>query len=470
MTTHSDSAAAHPTTTTIQENTVHADDEGVAEAGRDPGWLSRRTFLTVGGVTVVAGAAAALGWRREGSAAPAPAPAAAAPAGAVTPPLKADVYTHLAGTDGWISLPSQNTSWHPDRLAPSPFNTYVFGFADASAFVNPATGTAAGTTGLAALKNQAQIDAPLLGYDEGKKVQINLTNLGFKQRPDLTDGHTIHWHGFKNAIPLFDGVPEMSVATPVGRTFSFFFDLLKGTAGTYMYHCHWEDVEHVQMGMRGLVYVRPLQNSDPAFTAHFPGKKFAYNDGDGSTAYDREFGFHLSDMWLQSHWEDAHIQQPDWSDYNADAYLLNGRSYPDTELPNGADQSFVGPDAARLKYQPYSSLIRCNSGDRVLIRMANLGYTQPAMTLDSIPLKIVGRDASWLRGNYVDTNTLRLGPGESVDAIFTAPVVTQETSFRFANRNYGAATSGNQPGLGGQSTRVVVSPAGTLGVQGGINR
>ena len=77
-------------------------------------------------------------------------------------------------------------------------------------------------------------------------------------RPDLFDGHTLHWHGFVNAIPLFDGVPELSLAVPIGRDLSYFYR--PHDAGTYMYHCHFEDVEHVQMGMTGMVFVRPKQN------------------------------------------------------------------------------------------------------------------------------------------------------------------------------------------------------------------
>ena len=100
--------------------------------------------------------------------------------------------------------------------------------------------------------------------------------------------------------------------------------------------------------------------------------------------------------------------------------------------------------------------------------MANLGYTTPAMTLDGIRLRVVGKDASWLRGNYVETHTLRLGPGEAVDAIFTAPTVAAKTTFAFANRNYGASVSGAGPG--GQATQVDVYPAGTLPAQGGINQ
>ena len=58
---------------------------------------------------------------------------------------------------------------------------------------------------------KAQISAPMLAFDEGDDITITLTNLGLLQRPDLFDGHTLHWHGFVNAIPLFDGVPELSL-------------------------------------------------------------------------------------------------------------------------------------------------------------------------------------------------------------------------------------------------------------------
>jgi hypothetical protein len=39
-------------------------------------------------------------------------------------------------------------------------------------------------------------------------MKVTLTNLGLVQRPDLTDSHTIHWHGFDIPSPLNDGVPE----------------------------------------------------------------------------------------------------------------------------------------------------------------------------------------------------------------------------------------------------------------------
>ena len=46
------------------------------------------------------------------------------------------------------------------------------------------------------------------------------------------------------------------------REFPYFYH--PPDPGTYMYHCHFEDVEHVQMGMTGIVFVRPAQNKTGA--------------------------------------------------------------------------------------------------------------------------------------------------------------------------------------------------------------
>ena len=74
-------------------------------------------------------------------------------------------------------------------------------------------------------------------------------------RPDLTDAHTLHWHGFRDAIPYFDGEPHGSVSVPIGKEFVYVYR--PHDPGTYMFHCHVEDVEHVHMGMTGQVFVRP---------------------------------------------------------------------------------------------------------------------------------------------------------------------------------------------------------------------
>ena len=62
----------------------------------------------------------------------------------------------------------------------------------------------------------------------------------------------------------------------------------------------------------------------------------------------------------------------------------------------------------------------------VLLRFANLGFMEAAMTLAGIRLRVVGRDATRCAAatapyRATRPNTLSFGAGESFDAIFTAP-------------------------------------------------
>jgi FtsP/CotA-like multicopper oxidase with cupredoxin domain len=381
----------------------------------------------------------------------------------------------IGATDGWISLPQTTKikTYHPDPLAPTGKTTYIFGFANVTGMsaVNRAT-----------LNNAAQVSAPLLHFDEDAEYTLDLTNLGLKMRPDLVDSHTIHWHGFRNAIPMFDGEPSSSFSVPIGRTASYYYR--PRDAGTYMYHCHFEDTEHVHMGMVGLLFVRPRQN---AGVGPIPAGKYAYNDGflpgtPRSTAYDREYSMFLSEIWAYQHWADAHIQLADWTDYEPDFYLLNGRAYPDTLVGNGSysngeqQGSPVGLTAPAgrpdLQHQPLGSIVHVNAGEKVLLRFANLGYRRQAMTLDGIRMHVVGKDATPLTKDVFDmsywTNTLLVAPGESYDAIITAPAHSGASSYdtyALYNRNLAQLANAGGNGLGGQATEVRVYAPGTLAPQ-----
>jgi hypothetical protein len=241
--------------------------------------------------------------------------------------------------------------------------------------------------------------------------------------------------------------------------------------------------------------VRPLQNGN---TTLYPSGKYAYNDGNGSTGYDREFAMFCSEVWGDSHWADAHIQLPEWSDYKADFCLLNGRVYPDTLAPNSpinaaastnalavvTDASgdlTTNPGYEHLQYQPLSSLVTCNAGERVLLRFANLGFKEAAMTLAGIRMKVIGKDATPMRGrDGTDTSyyasTVSFGAGESIDAIFTAPAYSGGSGSsgqgydtyvlydRAYERSNNLAAEGALP-YGGRKTEVRVYPASTLAAQ-----
>ena len=356
----------------------------------------------------------------------------------------------LAATDGWITMPGRN----PDTAV------YIFGFI-------PVSPTATVAQLQSAYKGHAQHTAPTLDLKQEDDIKITLTNLGLQQRPDLTDPHTIHWHGFDVPTPLNDGVPEVSIGVPIGQQFTYFYRPHR--AGTYMYHCHNEDVEHVQMGMSGILFVRPIQDGN---TTLYPSGRYAYNDGDGSTGYDRHFAILLNEIEERQHDADRDIQTFVMTDHDPQFFTLNGRVYPQTTLPNGTGVSTLNPLSGLYDYsQPNSSLIQANPGERILLRLANLAYTQHTMQMPGIPLKVIGQDASLLRNGAVDTsyrtNTLFLGPGEARDVLFTAPAFNAASPsgtdargaynvYFFRNRDWRKLSNHGLPGPGGMMTELRV--------------
>jgi FtsP/CotA-like multicopper oxidase with cupredoxin domain len=404
---------------------------------RDKG-STRRQFLKTAGVgaagVVAAGSGFAAVARGGGN---------RSLASSLSPVYSNEVTMALAATDGHIVLPNR----------PSNKPVYIFGFIHVPA--PPDAGSDPSSLG-ATYKGNAQHPAPILGfrqYDPATgigDVRITLTNLGFVGRPDLVDSHTIHWHGFRAPVAVMDGVPEVSIAVPQQRQFTYFYR--PHDPGTYMYHCHFEDVEHVQMGMTSIVFVRPLQ-----------GDKFVYNDGDGSTAFDREYAILVNEIWTEVHDNDEDIQETIETDYKPNYFTFNGRVYPQTIVPSG-DPS--------LPSQPISSLVQCNGGDKVLFRLANLGYQQHALQLPGIPMKVVGEDATLLRSpggadlSY-QTNTIYIGPGTARDVIFVAPAYNPSKRssvdargaynlYFFKNRSAWKLSNDGAPGLGGMMTEVRV--------------
>ena len=389
---------------------------------------------------------------------------------------------HFAATDGWMYLPPDATvpPYHPDNMAPDPFTTYIFGFRNVTGLNNNQVFNQ---------KEKAQLTAPLFWLEQETDNLLSVTNLGLAVRPDLIDAHTLHFHGFRNAIPIFDGEPHSSVGIPIARELTYFYR--PHDPGTYMYHCHFEETEHVHMGMIGPCFVTPIQNYEMptqlgGSTDPLAPRGYVFNDGDGSTAYDREFIMLVSEIWTESHWCDSHVQLPEWSDYNPEFYLLNGRVYPDTLLPNGGGRDnqgeLIAPDGyPQLQYQPVSSLVNCNAGDQVLFRIINLGFEEQAMRLAGIKMKVVGKDATMLRGRdgtdlTYFSSSVAVGPGESTDAIFTAPPFDASKAtpdgynvYLFYNRNYQRMSNGGHDGYGGAMTEIHVYPAGTLPAQDGPN-
>jgi Multicopper oxidase len=319
------------------------------------------------------------------------------------------------------------------------------------------------------------IPAPLMAFDEDDEFFLTLTNVGMIMRPDLFEQHTVHFHGYPNASSFYDGVPDASVAINIGASFTYYY--LAPDAGTYFWHCHITPPEHLQMGMVGQLYVRPRQNRVPAATtlnaalvaqqedlrtacrrasdgatpavtaatdilcsnpvpavstAATGGSKYAYNDGDGTTAYDVEYPIQIHGFDPNFHFVGMTFNPEGFSDMKDKYFLLNGRSYPDTVTPGPlATQS---TDGSMHFSQPLPSIINIPAGKKALLRISDLDVSE-YQTLASIgiPMKVIGYNAKLLRdqaGNnlYYTTNSITLGGGESLDVILDASDTTKYTS------------------------------------------
>ena len=307
------------------------------------------------------------------------------------------------------------------------------------------------------------IPAPMIAIDEGDELFLTLTNVGMVMRPDLFEQHTVHFHGYPNASSFYDGVPDASVAINIGASFTYYY--LAPEAGTYMWHCHISPPEHLQMGMVGQLYVRPRQDSvdpkqyqflrqaavaaqasvdtkcsssDMLCSTQVPpvpasatqlapvvaGRLYAFDDGDGSTAYDVEYPIQMHGFDPNFHFIGMTFNPESFVDTKDKFFLLNGRSYPDTVNP--APMNTQATDGTPHFSQPLSALINIPLGGKALLRFSDLNVTE-YHTLSSlgIPMHVIGMNARLLRdqdGVNTDyyTNSITLGGGETADVILDA--------------------------------------------------
>ncbi|MGH8263479.1 MAG: multicopper oxidase domain-containing protein [Steroidobacteraceae bacterium] len=305
--------------------------------------------------------------------------------------------------------------------------------------------------------------APMIAIDEDDELFLTLTNVGQIMRPDLFEQHTVHFHGYPNASSFYDGVPDASVAINIGGSFTYYY--LAPDAGTYIWHCHITPPEHLQMGMVGQIYVRPRQNRVPVGNGlraalelqqndlrtasncasdvlcgspvpaansvaqtinprtHRP-QMYAYNDGDGSTAYDVEYPIQIHGFDPDFHFVGMTFNPENFTDSKNKYFLLNGRSYPDT-ITEGALSTQVADGTDHFS-QPLPTIINIPVGGKALLRFGDL-ETNEFQTLASlgVPMHVIALNARLLRdmaGNDTSyyTNSITMGGGESLDVILDA--------------------------------------------------
>lgn len=338
---------------------------------------------------------------------------------------------------------------------------YLFSFADLTGMPTKTRNNKNAMIDAAILSHEWP--APTIELQQGQEFYLNLTNVGMLMRPDLFDPHTVHFHGFPEASAVYDGVPDSSVSIGMGATLTYYYKI--NDPGTYMYHCHVEATEHMQMGMLGNLYVKPAQNGTSFTIGTKTFTQFVYNDGDGSTGYDVEYPVQLGSFDGAFHDASESTQPLPFALMKDNYPMINGRGYPDT-VDERTDTFPTTPGANNTVVptsQPVSSLITANAGEKVLLRISNLSiYRYYTLQSLGIPMKIVGKDAKLLRTAdgltdlYYNTNSVQVGGGESFDVIMDVPTdAAGKTFFLYsANLNY---LSNDEEAFGGMMTEIRIN-------------
>jgi len=349
---------------------------------------------------------------------------------------------HITGGDGFVKMADGRVQ-------------YMFGFDDV-------TGTPQANVMQAGLL-AAEWPAPTIAVDEGKQFYLTLTNVGMVIRPDLFDPHTVHFHGFPQSSTVFDGLPESGIAINQGASLTYYYNLVE--PGTFMYHCHVEATEHMQMGMLGNLFVRPKQNNLPAGTnlsgfTHQAGYKYAYNDGDGSTRYDVEIPLQLGGFDPDFHDASWNVQPLPfalmWDRYP----MINGRGFPDTVNP-----SPLSPPAENggVVSQRVASVVTATAGQKILLRISNLNITvMHTLMSPGLPMRVVAIDAKELKAAngsklHYTTNSVHLGGGMSVDVILDTSGVPAGEYYLYASNLHYLANNDQTANLGGMMTKIVIN-------------
>jgi FtsP/CotA-like multicopper oxidase with cupredoxin domain len=302
---------------------------------------------------------------------------AAGVAVAQAPPAPADPPIDLCATTGTVTLPGSVV-------------VNIWGFVQKG--TQPDCSDVAGT---------ATLPGPVLHVNNGDTVTLSVTNA-------LPAGHDISVE--VPGIDFASGPTDAAVGQTVSRTFT-------ATApGTYLYQSVGDEERQTAMGLYGALIVDPATAGQAYDTA--------------ASAYDVQAPLVLSAI------DPAFNTAPDSFDmkgYKAQYWLINGKSYSQTDPTHSTDPIHAG------------------AGQKLLLRYVNAGFDNTTMTLLGMDEHVIARDAHLLP-NAFDATSETIPAGETEDVVATVPTTPSglTNGFPLFNRQLhlsnGTPTDAGSPG------------------------
>jgi FtsP/CotA-like multicopper oxidase with cupredoxin domain len=205
------------------------------------------------------------------------------------------------------------------------------------------------------------IPGPTIQVTEGDRVRLIVENR-------LPEPYSMHWHGLEIPVEM-DGMPGISQdLIPPGGRFVYEFTLQQN--GTFFYHAHMAMQE--MMGLIGLFIIHPRRAVTPRV--------------------DRDFGVVLQEWAI----------------------------LPNNTIPNSLAMEFNWL-TFNGKAGPATTPMLCRRGERVRIRLVNLGMDHHPVHLHGHQFYITGSEGGRYRTTAIEpANTVLVGVAQARDIEFVA--------------------------------------------------
>ena len=249
-----------------------------------------------------------------------------------------------------------------------------------------------------------QYPSPVLCVSEGDAVTIILNNT-------LSEDISLVFPGQQNVLangapsePQFSGSTVTSLAPVAAPGGSMSYSFVASEPGTYIYESGTNPMKQVNMGLFGVLIVRPSR-----------GAGYAYNTDNSKFTADKEFMVLLSEIDPMLNRAVERGRPFNFNNYRPRYFMLNGRGFPDSIAPN---------NASWLPSQPYGSLVRVNPNDAsnpdpALIRYVNVTGQDMPFHPHGYNGRVIGRDGRPLVDGSADISfekySVNIGPGQTWD-------------------------------------------------------
>jgi plastocyanin len=284
----------------------------------------------------------------------------------------------------------------------------VFNFTAKPGFVSASEGSSILMWGYGVNGNM-QYPGPTLILNEGDLITVTVTN-------QLSVPTSIVFPGQTN-VTASGGIPGLLAREALpGATVTYTFTA--SNPGTYTYYSGTKPDIQVMMGLVGAIIVRPtlaVSVVDPLLEPQPKGLAYSHNE----TKFNRETLFLLTeiDPRINRLVEQGKMDEVDTTTFRAAHWFINGRDAPDTLAP-----AFE----PTLPNQPYNSLPRMHSKERMLLRIIGGGRDYHPFHCHGNQHNQIAKDARLMQtapGQGPDMQesvfTSAVGPGQTIDAIFS---------------------------------------------------